>query len=129
MKTILFYWIPVILWCSLIFYLSSIPDLKTNLGIWDFILRKCAHMFEYAILFILNQRALKKTFSEWSVGKIILAAFCFSVLYAVSDEFHQSFVPSRGPSVRDVLIDTTGILGGFLFCKYWRKYKNETVSD
>ncbi len=98
------YWLPVLLWCSLIFYLSSIQHLDTGWGMSDFILRKCAHMFEYGVLYLFSRRAFAKTTSLPPTA----AAFVFTVLYAASDEFHQSFVPTRGPSVKDVLIDSTG---------------------
>lgn len=106
-------WLPVILWCSLIFYLSSVPNLKTELGTWDTILRKIAHMVEYAVLFLLARRALGNSFGRVPAGRTILFAFIFSVAYAASDEFHQSFVPTRGPSVYDVGIDTIGVFFGF----------------
>ena len=113
-KKILVYWLPLLLWCSVIFFLSSIPHLKTNLGLWDLLLRKIAHMTEYAVLFLLSRRALAATFPLWQARTICLAAIAFSVLYAMSDEFHQSFVPGRGPSLIDVDIDTVGALFGYL---------------
>lgn len=102
------YWIPVLCWCFLIFYLSGIPNLKTEFGFWDFILRKCAHMAEYAILFLLSRRAFGESLTAHRARTQTIAAFLFTVLYAASDEFHQSFVPTRGPSVVDVGIDTVG---------------------
>lgn len=64
-KTILLLWLPVALWCGLIFFLSSIPDLRIPaLGVWDFIFRKIAHFIEYAALTILIYRALNGTSSS-----------------------------------------------------------------
>lgn len=102
-------WLPVALWCSMIFYLSSISDLSTGWGLYDFVLRKIAHMVEYGILAFLVWRALlaSGTFTE---NKVYSLSFVFSVLYAVSDEIHQGFVPGRGPSVYDVLIDAIGVV-------------------
>ena len=80
------------------------------------IIRKCAHFTEYGILAILVLE-LANTFDEWK--KILLQkryvkslwwTVIFCIIVAVSDEFHQSFVPGRGPSVRDVCIDTSGSL-------------------
>jgi len=104
MKPIIKYWLPVVLWCGLIFWLSSIQHLDTGWGFYDFILRKCAHMTEYGILYLLSRRA----FAQTTTLPPTLSAFIFAVVYAASDEFHQSFVPTRGPSVRDVLIDSAG---------------------
>ena len=111
------FWAPVAAWCGLIFTLSSIPHLATPWGGWDLILRKCAHMVEYALLFLLTVRALKKT-TDFSAKSYLTGAFLFTVLYAASDEFHQSFVPGRGPSVIYVGIDSCGALAGFLIQKY-----------
>ncbi len=107
-KTILLYWIPAIIWMGVIFYLSSLPDLKTNLGIWDTVLRKCAHGFEFAILLLLVWRAFRQ--SSLSFKGTIGFAFVFSFLYAISDELHQMFVAKRVGSPLDVGIDTLGIL-------------------
>jgi VanZ family protein len=97
-------WGPVVLWAALIFALSSIPSLGTDLGVWDTILRKGAHMTEYAILALLLFRALG---SE-------LPAFLFGLAYAVSDEIHQLFVSGRHGSPLDVAIDAAGLLLGLL---------------
>ena len=96
-------WGPVVAWCGLIFFFSSIPDLKTPLA-HDYPLRKAAHLFEYAVLFALLRRA--------AVGRA--RAFAFCVLYAVTDEFHQSFVPGRRGAASDVLVDAAGALTGLL---------------
>jgi VanZ family protein len=97
-------WAPVVLWAAVIFALSSIPSLGTDLGVWDTILRKGAHMTEYAILALLLFRALG---SE-------LSAFLFGLAYAVSDEIHQLFVSGRHGSPLDVAIDAAGLLLGLL---------------
>jgi VanZ family protein len=97
-------WAPVVLWAALIFALSSIPSLATDLGVWDTILRKGAHMTEYAILALLLFRALG---SE-------LHAFVFGLAYAISDEIHQLFVSGRHGSPVDVTIDAAGLLLGLL---------------
>ena len=116
-----FYWFPVILWCSLIFYLSSMPNLRTEFGFGDLILRKIAHVTEYCILFLLTLRALENSELSWQKKTILLVSVIFSVLYAVLDEYHQSFVPTRGPSVIDVCIDSAGVLAGYLLIKYKQK--------
>ena len=97
-------WLPVVAWAALIFALSSVPDLGTGLGGWDLVLRKIAHAAEYAILGALLARATAR-------GGL---AFALGVLYAVSDEVHQSFVPGRLGSPLDVAIDAAGVLAGVL---------------
>lgn len=91
-------WGPVAAWCGLIFLFSGIPDLSSGLT-YDFTLRKLAHMTEFGILYVLVRRARPK-------GPGLALAFCF--LYAMSDEWHQSFVPGRSGRWLDVAIDWTG---------------------
>jgi VanZ family protein len=97
-------WLPVVLWAGLIFTLSSIPSLGTGLGTWDLVLRKLAHAGEYAILGALLVRALRRPGAAVALG----------VLYAVSDEVHQSFVEGRMGSALDVGIDAVGVVCGVL---------------
>ena len=96
-------WGPVVAWCGLIFWFSSLPDLKTPRS-YDYPLRKAAHLFEYGVLALLLRRA----------GLSRAASFVLSVLYAVTDEWHQSFVPGRHGAVSDVLVDAAGALTGLL---------------
>lgn len=102
-------WIPVAVWAGLIFTLSSIPHLHTELGIWDLILRKIAHMIEFGVLALLIARALRGARTGMAWPRALLWAAAASAGYAVSDEFHQSFVPGRGASPIDVGIDACGI--------------------
>ena len=100
-------WGPVVIWAGFIFWLSGIPYLWITLAWYDFLLRKLAHVFVYAVLARLLARALIRS-TYWSWEKIFWASLALSFLYACSDEFHQTFVPGRGGSVRDVTIDTAG---------------------
>ena len=97
-------WLPVIAWAAVIFGFSSIPSLTSGLGGWDLVLRKAAHMTEYAILFVLVWRALG---SE-------LAALAASIGYAITDEVHQTFIRGRHGSPVDVAIDTLGMVVGLI---------------
>jgi len=93
-------WLPVILWAAVIFTFSSISQIKVSqFFIWDFITKKIAHVSEYAILFILIFRATKGNY---------LMSFILTMLYAASDEFHQSFVPGRTSTFFDLGFDLTG---------------------
>ena len=86
----------------MIFAFSSVPDLGTGLGGWDFALRKLAHAAEYGVLGALLARATGR-------GGLALA---LGTLYAVSDEIHQTFVPGRMGSPLDVAIDAIGVACG-----------------
>jgi len=109
-------WVSVFLWSSIIFYFSSIPHLKIEeLGFLDFVLRKIAHITEYAILCILYIRAFRNT-TKFSSKKVYLLSIVLSIIYAITDEIHQSFVPGRSCNLFDLLFDTTGVvLGGIIY--------------
>ena len=92
---------PPLLLMAVIFFLSAQPDLNSGLGVWDTVLRKLGHMAEYGLLWWLWWRAL-------GFGNAAPAA-AIALAYAVSDEFHQTFVDSRVGSPVDVLFDATGI--------------------
>ncbi|MCB4756429.1 MAG: VanZ family protein [Elusimicrobia bacterium] len=110
-------WGPVLLWAGLIFYLSSVPRLTTGWGLWDLLLRKGAHMFEYAVLALFLVRAGRKTWPTSVRPNVLLWSLFGAVLYAASDEIHQAYVPGRGPSVVDVLIDSSGALIAVIWCR------------
>jgi VanZ family protein len=97
-------WLPVLIWAVVIFTLSSIPSLSTGLGTWDTILRKGAHLAEYAVLGGLLYRALGREALALAVG----------IAYAATDELHQYFVRGRHASPVDVAIDAIGIAVGML---------------
>jgi VanZ family protein len=105
-------WLPVVLWAVLIFTFSSIPSLSTGLGTWDTILRKGAHIAEYAILGMLLLRAFEREAPALAAG----------IAYAASDELHQHFVRGRHGAPVDVAIDAIGLCIGMLV---WLKVRDE----
>lgn len=88
----------------------------------SFLLQKTGHFLEYFLLALLIYRALRQTSptkgSRWA-AVLTLAA---GVIFAISDEWHQSFVPHREPAVRDVLIDSAGILTALALSR-WLEYR------
>ena len=103
--------LPPVLWAVIIFYLSHQPNLGTGLGMWDLMLRKAAHMFVFAVLFWLVWRGASYN------KKFFVTAFAIAVLYAISDEWHQTFIVGREGSGWDILIDTVGILAATVFLR------------
>jgi VanZ family protein len=101
-------WLPVVVWAAVIFAFSSIPSLSSGLGSWDTVLRKGAHVTEYAVLGALLLRALGRAMPTFLAG----------VAYAGTDELHQHFVAGRHASPLDVGIDAAGIALGVLV---WRR--------
>lgn len=114
-------WLPVAVWCWLIFFLSSIPGLQTPFGVIDTVIRKFAHMTEYFILTLLLYRAVRQSFSV-PPGALIFCQSLLSFLYAVSDEYHQTFIMNRSGNIVDVSIDALGIFAAvFVFIKYGKR--------
>jgi VanZ family protein len=103
-------WLPVVVWAAVIFTFSSIPSLGTGLGTWDTILRKAAHMTEYAIFGALLLRALGRE----------LPALFFGIAYAVTDEIHQHFIEGRHASPLDVALDSIGVAIGIYLLRLWQ---------
>jgi VanZ family protein len=97
-------WLPVLAWAAVIFAFSSIPSLSSGLGVWDTVLRKGAHITEYAILGLLLYRAVEREAPTLAAG----------IAYAATDELHQHFVRGRHASPVDVAIDAVGIALGML---------------
>ncbi|MDF2946800.1 MAG: VanZ like family protein [Bacillales bacterium] len=129
-------WVVVLLWMALIFYLSHQPagesdQLSSSVSKFiykiinellpiinsidlNYYIRKVAHFTEYLILGFLLENALKKR---------LVYTLLFCILYAISDEVHQAFIPGRGPGVMDVLIDSSGALFGIITYKQIFKLK------
>jgi len=112
-------WAPIVLWAAVIFAFSSIPSLSSGLGTWDLILRKIAHLSEYAILGALLLRAIQRPAVAILVG----------ALYAVTDEVHQHFVRGRHAAWYDVLIDTIGVTIGVLAWSRLRRSKDPAAQE
>ncbi|MBB6216386.1 VanZ family protein [Anaerosolibacter carboniphilus] len=145
-------WVLVILWCGVIFYFSAedrivshdrsskiketvekviVKVVKEN-GIdrnirvrLEYYIRKTGHLLEYFILAVLVFNAL------WVSGikglKLYSVTFYMSLVYASLDEFHQSFVPGRGPQVSDVLLDGVGVAMGILLSAMLRRYRGHHI--
>ena len=97
------------------------------IGGLQLLVRKGAHMFLFFVLWLLAvgaARTYKATF--W---RRLLAAFCLVLLYAVSDEVHQAFVPGRAAMASDVMIDMAGALAGSLAIVGARALKQKDITE
>jgi VanZ family protein len=148
LRPFLKYWLPVLIWMALIFSASGDSHsyehssrLITPLLHWLFpqmpatrvdaivyFVRKCLHLTEYAMLALLLWRAMQKPMKNdprpwtWRSARL---ALLLVILYAASDEFHQTFVPARSALVSDVVVDTIGGAAGLLALwtiGRWRKH-------
>ena len=124
------YWLPVIVWMVLIFIVSSQPQLpRYPTGMIDLLLKKLGHLTGYAVLALLVQRALAQG-RECSTVPIL--SCLLSIIYAMSDEYHQLFVPGRNGSLWDVGVDSLGaVIGLALYarCRLWRPGRNQDLPE
>lgn len=110
---------PPILWAAGIFYLSSqsvLPSFTENLA--DFFFKKIAHVGTYLILYILLFRAHRITSPSTKYEKAWILPICITMLYAITDEIHQTITPGRYGTLRDIGFDMLGVGLWFL-----RQYK------
>lgn len=107
LTTYIRFYLPLFLWALVIFLFSSQPTGSASEIHWqDFVVKKSAHLFVYAVLATLSFRAFLS--SGVKKEKALMYAVIFAMLYGASDEFHQKFTPGREPHIRDVIIDTIG---------------------
>lgn len=134
-------WAAVALWMALIFIFSTdafaAPNTGSILGAllnWlipgispaqletiHTLTRKLGHLTEYFILALLLGNAWKAQWPHQSRARRCVSILIAATLYAISDEWHQSFVPSRQASAVDVAIDACGAIGAALR-RYWRDH-------
>ena len=122
---LVWYWLPPLAWMGVIFCLSAQRDLPTPPEpVLDLTLKKGGHFAVYAVLAFLWWRALSR--GGMADRAALGLAFAIAVLYAVSDEFHQSFVPGRRPTQLDVLIDVIGAATAIALIG-WRNTKDTKI--
>ena len=97
-------WLPPLVWMALIFALSAQHG-GGHLAPAEVVLRKLAHVAEYLVLTLLLVRALRRSI----LGTAVPVAMAAALVYAAGDEWHQSFVPGRTATARDVAVDGVGI--------------------
>ena len=147
MRQFLKYWLPILVWLAVIFVGSTSvmsaehtsryfvpfllwlkPGLSPN-AIWTILViaRKCAHVSEYAVLALLLWRALRSVPTLRPKTLLLFGGVLLGcALFAASDEFHQTFVKSRTPSGRDVLLDVGGaFLGLVIGASFIRRHPKE----
>ena len=139
-------WLPVVVWATFISWFSTDafsarstnsyidPILRFLFGdltpagfrAWHGIIRKSAHLIEYAILGALTCRALTMPGSR--VPRAMIArAMVYCAAYAALDEIHQDFVPSRTGSGIDVMIDAAGATTGTMLLTWWRSRRTVQI--
>ena len=110
---------PLILW---LFPNTS----QESLAVVHVVTRKAAHFTEYAILGFLAARAFRTSPRPAIRDRWFLISATIVVVYALMDEYHQSFVPTRTASIFDSLIDMAGGLTALIFIRWWTGRKAVT---
>ena len=109
---------PILKWIS--------PEISNeSIAFVQFFLRKTAHIIEYAFLAILLCNAIVRRLKEFSAKVLIVRSVFISLIYAASDEWHQSLSAGRIGSLMDVSIDGVGALFGALSFLWIFKYKQK----
>jgi VanZ family protein len=137
MRSFLKYWLPFLIWLGVILLGSTdlmsaehtsrfiVPILRwlkpeissETLALIQLVIRKCAHLSEYAILALLLFRAVVGAANlKWSMSILSVSVWTACVFVATTDEFHQSFIASRTASLNDVLTDSLGAAIGLAIC-------------
>ena len=114
-------WLPPLALMAVIFFLSAQPSLDSGLGLIDQIGRKVIHLAEYALLCLLWWRALTTSTNR---RRAALLAFVIASAYAVTDEYHQTFVEGRHGTPVDWLIDSAGAATAAL----WLRTRERTTA-
>lgn len=140
-------WIPLLAWMLFISFASSDNFSATNtsriigpLVLWLFphtsaenleaihlVIRKLAHFSEYGLLALLAARAFRGSPHSLLRQRWILVSLILIASYALIDEYHQTFVPSRTPSIYDSLIDVIGGSAVLLFL--WARARRKRSSN
>lgn len=106
---------PMLFVMGAIFYFSHQPGDKVDLSaFWGF--DKVAHLVAYSILAATVILAHGRNSRQNSPKKVVLTTIIVCLLYGISDEFHQSYMPGRFVSIGDVAAD---VLGSILACGFW----------
>lgn len=126
-------WISVLIWMGVIFnfsaqnaeessslsqgvskilynFLSSLSGIKIDLNLFHILLRQAAHFLVFFVLALLLINAFR--ISGFSFNRSALYTLLIAVIYAALDEYHQSFVPGRTAELKDVFVDSLGIISG-----------------
>ncbi len=120
---LIYYWLPLIAWMGIIFWFSSQPQPIDLPEPWlETLVGKIGHTIGYAGLALLWWRALT-VYRVRSERRTVALAFLLTVLYAASDEYHQTVVLGRSGNLVDVLIDATGATLSLWLLHCWQKKK------
>ena len=116
-KRFIFYWLPLILYCLLIYIQSGYPS-PQKLPSFKF-MDKMLHFVAYGLMGILFFRAYQTLAIKQNRRMLIFLSILSASVYGISDEIHQFFVPGRSADLFDVIADILGAICGAFFYQWW----------
>ena len=112
-------WLPAVAWAALIYFISAQPEEAfERLGLTGLLLSVGGHLVVYFVLMVLLVVALRYS-SSLSTNHVYRVAFLIIILYGLSDEYHQSFVPGRTATIVDWLVDLIGAGAAWIIFARW----------
>lgn len=123
------YWLPPLAWMGVIYFLSAQPDLPQAPGPWlDLVLKKAGHAAAYGVLAWLYLRVLRHHSGKGTTPTALrVASVGLAMAYALSDEYHQTFVPGRDGNPLDVAVDGAGACVAMLLD--WRLTRRPALAE
>jgi len=117
-RSLLTHWLPLLVWMGLIYWFSDQPQPFTMPQSWQQeAVGVIGHVIGYATLALLWCRALARQHTQQRYT--LALAFFLTMLYALSDEYHQTFVPGRSGNLPDLIIDAAGAGLGLRLAHSW----------
>ena len=117
------YWLPLVVYCLLIYIQSDYPS-PESLPSFEFS-DKLYHFAAYAVMGVLFYRAYQTLPLKNNILLLMLLSMISTSLYGLSDEIHQSFVPYRDGNLPDVIADVLGAVCGVYLYNLWTTARND----
>jgi VanZ family protein len=121
LKTVLYYWFPLIIYCLAIYIQSDLPA-SEHIPTFEFS-DKVVHFMAYALMGVLFYRAYQTLRIKNNLRLLVLISIVSATLYGISDEIHQYYVPFRDASISDAIANMLGAICGVYLYHRWVRHK------
>jgi VanZ family protein len=127
-RQFLYYWLPVLLYISAIFYVSSLTTPPNPIQVEN--ADKIYHLCEYGLLGLLMGRALRQSVSPYSALAASVMTVALVMMVGAADEYYQGFIPGRECDVFDWLTDATaGVLSQVVLWQAWSRFGRDRTRN
>ena len=127
LKTFLYYWFPLIIYCLAIYIQSDFPA-SEHIPTFEFS-DKVVHFLAYAVMGVLFYRAYQTLRFKDNLRMLVLISIVSATLYGVSDEIHQYYVPFRDASITDAIANMLGAICGVYIYHRWVLYRRQMTEN